>query len=220
MKHKEKCKAQSPSPPLSPRVEPTQARAVETRESILEAAEQILEESGADGLTTKKAAERAGVRIRSVYRYFPNKLSIILALASRVAEKEEEFLGLYEELGKPENDWRAGVCNLLELLFREGKQIPGLRAIRAAMQVSPELKEIDAQMNRRHAKALSAAMQARGLDLPDGRLEAISETFVESATCLLDRAWSEFSPAGAPEKAELVMEEMKRLLLAYLETYL
>ncbi|MBU0993413.1 MAG: TetR/AcrR family transcriptional regulator [Proteobacteria bacterium] len=205
--------------PISIRVKPTQIRAVETRERILDAAALILEESGADGLTTKKTAERAGVRIRSVYRYFPNKLSIIYSLAQRVAEKEALFLTLYEGLGNQKVDWRPSLSTMVDLFFMAGKEIPGLRAIRAAMQASPELRSIDVQMNERHAAELSKALKARGADLSGEQLDAISRTFIETATCLLDGAWFELSQPGGDQKAKLMVTEMKRILEAYVSSY-
>ncbi|MDZ4318885.1 MAG: TetR/AcrR family transcriptional regulator [Phenylobacterium sp.] len=50
---------------------------------ILEAAAQLLERDGLDGFTTNAVAERAGVSIGAVYRYFPNKRVLMHALAER-----------------------------------------------------------------------------------------------------------------------------------------
>lgn len=50
---------------------------------ILEAAAQLLERDGLDGFTTNAVAERAGVSIGAVYRYFPNKRALTHALAER-----------------------------------------------------------------------------------------------------------------------------------------
>ena len=62
---------------------PRQARAQVTYDSILQAAIQILERSGADALNTNAVAERAGVSIGTLYQYFPDKESILLAAARR-----------------------------------------------------------------------------------------------------------------------------------------
>ena len=50
---------------------------------ILEAAAQLLERDGLEGFTTDAVAERAGVSIGAVYRYFPNKRALTHALAER-----------------------------------------------------------------------------------------------------------------------------------------
>jgi AcrR family transcriptional regulator len=56
-----------------------QAKAAATREAILEAfVEQVADANG--GLSPSKAAIRAGVSVRSVHTYFPNRESQIVAL--------------------------------------------------------------------------------------------------------------------------------------------
>jgi AcrR family transcriptional regulator len=65
---------------LDPRKPPTQSRAAETVNAVLEAAARILERDGFEGYTTNAIAERAGVSIGSLYQYFPGKDAITVAL--------------------------------------------------------------------------------------------------------------------------------------------
>ncbi len=53
---------------------------------ILEASARILESDGLQGFNTNAIATRAGVSIGSLYQYFPNKDSILLALIGRFEE--------------------------------------------------------------------------------------------------------------------------------------
>ena len=62
---------------------PRQARAKASVEAILEAAAQLLESGGEAGFNTNAVAERAGVSIGTLYRYFPDKRAILAALAAR-----------------------------------------------------------------------------------------------------------------------------------------
>jgi AcrR family transcriptional regulator len=62
---------------------PRQARARATVAAVLEAAAQLLERDGAAGFNTNAVAERAGVSIGTLYRYFPDKRAILVALARR-----------------------------------------------------------------------------------------------------------------------------------------
>jgi AcrR family transcriptional regulator len=68
---------------LDPRKPPTQSRATETVNAVLEAAARILERYGFEGYTTNTIAERAGVSIGSLYQYFPGKDAITVALIER-----------------------------------------------------------------------------------------------------------------------------------------
>ena len=62
---------------------PAQSRSRATVEVILEAAVQLLEAGGERGFNTNAVAERAGVSIGTLYRYFPDKQAILVALARR-----------------------------------------------------------------------------------------------------------------------------------------
>jgi AcrR family transcriptional regulator len=65
---------------LKARKKPGQARSQETVEVILEASARILESDGLRGFNTNAIAAKAGVSVGSLYQYFPNKDSIVLAL--------------------------------------------------------------------------------------------------------------------------------------------
>ncbi len=69
------------------RKSPTQARAAQTVDAIVEAATQILQSDGEERLTTNRIAERAGVSIGSLYQYFADKEAIIEAIAERERSK-------------------------------------------------------------------------------------------------------------------------------------
>jgi AcrR family transcriptional regulator len=71
-----------PSPRISSRKQPQQARSSELVAAILEAAVQVLAKEGAQRFTTARVAEKAGVSVGSVYQYFPNKAAILFRLQS------------------------------------------------------------------------------------------------------------------------------------------
>ena len=65
---------------LRPRKEPRQQRSHETRDRILVAAARVFSTHGYAAGTTNKIAVEASISIGSLYQYFPNKDSILLAL--------------------------------------------------------------------------------------------------------------------------------------------
>lgn len=83
---------------LEPRRVPKQSRSTGTVEAIVEAAAQVFERHGYASGTTNRIAERAGVSIGSVYQYFPNKDTILLALVRRHIAEVTELLGPYTQL--------------------------------------------------------------------------------------------------------------------------
>ncbi|NEX64866.1 TetR/AcrR family transcriptional regulator [Noviherbaspirillum galbum] len=62
---------------------PQQDRARAKVELMLEAATRLIDRDGLDALTTNRIAELAGVSIGSLYQYFPDKQSLLAALARR-----------------------------------------------------------------------------------------------------------------------------------------
>ena len=80
------------SRPLNPRKEPTQARSRQTVSDILEAGAQVFAERGYAGATTTRVAQRAGVSVGSLYQYFPNKDSLLVALSARHVRRAHDAI--------------------------------------------------------------------------------------------------------------------------------
>lgn len=75
---------------------PSQARAEQTVERIQKAMLELIAKEGYAAASTNRIAELAGVNIASLYRYFPNRQAIALALyesaASGLARRTHEWL--------------------------------------------------------------------------------------------------------------------------------
>ena len=74
---------------------PRQARSAARVELLLDMAEVVFEEVGYDTATTNLVAQRAGVPVGTLYRWFPDKSAIAEALADRYLA---QLLGLYDDL--------------------------------------------------------------------------------------------------------------------------
>jgi AcrR family transcriptional regulator len=77
-----------PYGPLDARRDPKQLRSRAIVEAIVEAGRRILEADGPGALTTNHIAERAGVSIGSLYRYFPNKEAVIAAICETETRRD------------------------------------------------------------------------------------------------------------------------------------
>ena len=71
---------------LRPRKKPVQGRSRVTVDAIIEASARLFVRDGYPNTTTNRIAELAGVSVGSLYEYFPNKASILLALLQRQVE--------------------------------------------------------------------------------------------------------------------------------------
>jgi AcrR family transcriptional regulator len=171
---------------LLPRAHPVQQRARETLEKILDVAAEILEEGGADALTTRALAERADVRIRSVYRYFPNKLAIIHALAERIARRQREILQVATRRSAPGTPWRTALRREIGALVDSFDAEPGLAAVRRAMQVCPALREVDARASEEIAQRWEEDLRAHGMRGSRAHRLRVARTAVAISVALLD----------------------------------
>jgi AcrR family transcriptional regulator len=77
-----------PNRGLDPRLAPKQVRSHAIVQAIVEAGRRLLAEEGAASLTTNQIAERAGVSIGSLYRYFPNREAILAAIYNADTSRE------------------------------------------------------------------------------------------------------------------------------------
>jgi len=126
---------------LQPRKRPVQQRSRFTVDQILEAAARVFAERGYAGATTNHIAERAGVSIGSLYQYFPNKDTVLVALQARHMESASEVLRrmMEEALSEkkaPEHLLRRFVRQIVEMhasepalhhvLLYEGPRTPEL----------------------------------------------------------------------------------------------
>lgn len=115
---------------LKPRRSPVQERSRETVAAVLDAAAQVFERHGYAAGTTNRIAERAGVSIGSLYQYFPNKETILIALVERhMDEGYERLLPLAAELSDEPPPLREGLERLVATMVALHADAPGLHRV-------------------------------------------------------------------------------------------
>lgn len=130
---------------------PRQARAKRTYEAILNAAAELLVEVGVERISTNLVAERAGVTVPALYRYFPNKYSMLNALGAELMDCQnsvfQQWLDEHAGLESPQ----ALLDNVDELLRRTyevtHERPGGLEVVQALRAVAP-LQEVRLQSHR------------------------------------------------------------------------
>ncbi len=95
---------------------------------MLDAADEVLVRDGADAFTTTRIAQAAGIPVGSVYRYFPDKETIVEALALRYWSDFEDLVAGAAEAdeSRPLEDPGAVVIGSLAAGFRSR---PGFLAL-------------------------------------------------------------------------------------------
>jgi AcrR family transcriptional regulator len=121
----------SASPAISPehlRRVPQQARSREKLRRVLEAADRLLADEGASGLTTTRVAAAAGISVGSLYAYLPGKDAIVEALALHYWGEFQERVDAVADAHdrEPLEDPVDAVLDALAAGFRAR---PGFRAL-------------------------------------------------------------------------------------------
>lgn len=202
---------------LKRRLIPKQERSIQTVNHILEVSATILDEVGLDDFNTNLLAKRCNLRVATIYRYFPNKLSIIVELSHRWYDICETEIPAHRELGDISKDWKHVVDDMVDIYVELARKYPGFLAIRRALQANTVLREIESEAISRVAQTLVDSLQKRGINNDIEELQAFTKTFLVAGVSAVDLAWST-QKRGTVDR--IFVEQVKRLSRAYFSTYL
>ncbi len=127
------------SSPLEARSKPVQKRSQERINQILAATGELLASTPTEAITTTLIAERAGIPVSSVYRYFPNVFSIYNALFEQVnADQHEKIISIVENVDAIPK-WRERFLAIIQFLRTSIDEHPFHRPLLKAIFAHPEL---------------------------------------------------------------------------------
>ncbi|MGI5374258.1 TetR family transcriptional regulator [Streptomyces sp. CA-251387] len=193
--------------PASLRRAPVQRRSAERLTRILDACADLLDEVGYDDLSTRAVAQRAGVPIGSVYRFFGNKRQMADALAQRNLERYTARIA--ERLkGAEDGGWRVAMDAVLDEYLAMKRTAPGFSLVDFGNQIPVGTR---AEPNHRVADRLTELLSGYLDREPDEDLRRVFLIAVETADTLVHLAFR-----MAPEGDERIIEEAREMLRAYL----
>ncbi|MEV1083337.1 TetR/AcrR family transcriptional regulator [Streptomyces sp. NPDC050211] len=187
---------------------PIQRRSAERLTRILDACADLLDEVGYDDLSTRAVAQRAGVPIGSVYRFFGNKRQMADALAQRNLERYTERITARLE-GAGDGGWRAAMDAVLDEYLAMKRTAPGFSLVDFGNQIPVGTRH--SEPNHRVADRLTDLLSGYLDRTPDEDLRRTFLIAVETADTLVHLAFR-----VAPEGDEKIIEEARELLRAYL----
>jgi AcrR family transcriptional regulator len=121
---------------------PRQDRAKRTYEAILASAAQLLMEVGVERISTNLVAEKAGITVPALYRYFPNKYAVLNALGAVLMDKQNVVFDEWLEKRLAEGGGLQSLMdNIYELLWKTyevtREQAGGIEVVQALRAVAP-----------------------------------------------------------------------------------
>lgn len=204
---------------LLQRTQPKQQRAKQTVELILKTATELLEDVGFEAFTTKLVAQRADILIRNIYRYFPNKLAIISALAERMSAKQAEFIDNFSAIADIAIPWRDALSSTVNAFVSAALEEPAFLSVRDAMHGSPELKALDEQVVEDMTKSLAEAMKERLPVFPEDKLHLVSMMILQTSIAILDHSMMDYYTSRDEQKLSQAIDELIKILTGYVSQY-
>ncbi|MDV6013782.1 TetR/AcrR family transcriptional regulator [Haloechinothrix sp. LS1_15] len=188
-----------------------QRRRVERVQAILDAAEELLGEQGYEAATLKAVGERAGIPTASVYHYFAHRHKVEAELLQRHLRALDERVTA--ALDSPTvRTLRDAVDATIDPMLAYFRQYPSCAELWFAGR-HETLTELVQAFDESTAQRLWRLLVERELLRADTPQFAVQLAF-EAGSRLFDVAFRR-SPAGD----ETTMNEARRLVTAYLETY-
>ena len=171
------------------RNEPVQARSTARLTALLDAAAAAVHELGYERLTTAMVAERAGASIGTVYRYFPDRIAVLQALASRNLERV--LGGIGESYADPNNTtWREAVNAGFDVYVDAFRTEPGFGSLRGGDIIDLRPAASPTTVNSQIAAVMVQALAERfNTDASDETLFAF-EIAVEVMDAVVARAFA------------------------------
>ena len=181
---------------------------------IMKATEILLQERGHEALTTTAIANAAGLNIATLYKYFPNKYSILVAILKQSREVWLKAADRSVTSVLAGSDWRATMEQIIDFAARRRQGQPGGNALRRAVLALPELQSYYREESLETAAFLADFLTARG-GLDPTRAMQVARVAVDIGNSVLDLAL--FNPSEDPA---VWIAEAKAAVCQYLTPHL
>lgn len=172
---------------IATRTEPVQQRSTERITQLLNAAAELIDENGINGLTTSDVATRSQSSVGVVYRYFPNIQSLLRALAAR-------NMGLFTERvfdtpGDGSRTWIDSLQFAIDEYADLMRHEPGFRALGFGDVIDKRFIRADKSNNTALAEAFAGLFERTHSTRPSAELSLDLDVVMEIINALLQRSF-------------------------------
>lgn len=193
---------------------PQQSRSKQSLETILRTCGEIIDESGHSGVTTAEVAKRANMAIGTVYRFFPDRIALLLGVYDFMITRYIE-IALDTFAQTPATTWQEAFTTLVESTCTARRTIPGYKATH--YRILPDGPNESKYQERTRAyidAVVSLLSQYEGVPTSQEWREKVAIAIELSRT--MQRIAFDADPDGDPT----LIAEAVSVPLAYLTTYI
>jgi AcrR family transcriptional regulator len=189
--------------PLEPQRDVGRQRVAE----LLQAAAAVIQERGFEAATMAEIAARAGAKIGSLYRFFPNKDAVAEALMRRYAEAlQAEYDAIHAHAAGATPQELADI--LIDLLV---KLRPQAAALTAFLDSRTDWTEVRRRFRTQTLAGIKTALTIRAPDLDGKEAEDVAAVVLNNMKTMVGMTMNDApTTPGAPDQLRL----MNRLYLA------
>ena len=189
--------------------DPTQTRALETCERILDAAAHLLGEVGIERLSTNLICERAGLSPPALYRYYPNKYAVLAELGARLMMRQNALLQGWAApatMKLPAAKFEDRILRLFLDTLEMTRQATAGEWITRALRAVPSLAPVRLESHAHVTGLLVAAFAVAWPAVPQARVRLVSRLAVEVMYSAHELMFDD--PGLDPEEVGRVMSHM------------
>ena len=190
---------------------PVQERSRRRFDQILDAAGTELAEVGWHRFTMESVGARANGSIGSVYRYFPNKLSLVAAL---VDSQQDQLRQVFETPADGERPFEDVVQDMIDKYGAAVRRTPGMVAVGRAAMVDHEAHQLFRSALDPARQWMAATLHQRLPMIEGARLEEAAAVLV-----LLTESLLLFSNLPDPPSRDAIIRELRLVLRGYMNEF-
>jgi AcrR family transcriptional regulator len=205
--------------PLDSPTEPRQARSKKRFNLILKTAARLFDEQGVVHITTNDIAAKADISVGSLYRYFPDKNAIIIALVQQYTAQIEAIFAEIENDPQLRNlSWQEVVYRLLQKWSAYLEKSKANTYTRFYRNNPAFGKLVHWQRQELWKKFIRIIQAKKPVTYPEKQLHMISATCLVSIIAALEAAQDMLRHKDKAKKNEL-LRECAIMVGDYLETF-
>ena len=178
-------------PNTTRRSAPNQQRSRDTLEQILIAAADLIEEVGFEKLSTNMICRRAELTPPALYRYFPNKYSVLKELGERLMAQQNILMENWSLDAGDLSNLEAEIETLLFETIRVTRQTKAGAWIMRSMHATPVLAGVRVESHRHVARLLAERIIETRPDLDHGRILPSARLSVEIGYAVVEMVFDE-----------------------------